>query len=133
MPDKKWEKLLEADRQIRMLSPNTGMTNGTEPQIRITLIRGFELFNTRPYHNYEDWSDGYKAEAFWEGYIVAIAEAEDLDDCFKKLEIAIGFWKEAGGGISGKVYKWYANLKGEPFAFIRPKEGYYAQDWKSKK
>ena len=47
--DKAWTELLEADRIIRDLSPNKGMTRGTEPQIRVTLIRGFELFNTRPY------------------------------------------------------------------------------------
>lgn len=85
MSNKRRENLLEADRIIRDLSPNKGMVPKTEPQIRITLIRGFELFNTRPYHNYENWSDGYKAEAFRDGLVFARAEAEDLDDCLAKL------------------------------------------------
>ena len=41
MSDKPWNKLNEVDRFIRNLSPNKGLGNG--PQIRITLIRGFEL------------------------------------------------------------------------------------------
>ena len=86
MSNKVRSKLLKADRIIRDLSPNKGMTNGTNPQIRITLIRGFELFNTRPYHNYEDWSDGYEAEAFdGDGNVIAQASAEDLDDVLKEL------------------------------------------------
>ena len=88
MSNKPKAQLLEADRQIRALSPNKGMTNGTKPQIRITLIRGFELFNTRSYHNYETWSDGYKAEAFdGVGNVIAQVSAEDLDDVLVKLEI----------------------------------------------
>lgn len=88
MSNKPKAQLLEADRQIRALSPNKGMTNGTKPQIRITLIRGFELFNTRSYHNYEDWSDGYIAEAFDdEGKVIAEASSEDLDDVLVQLGI----------------------------------------------
>lgn len=130
MSDKPREKLLEADRRIRALSPNKGMTDRTEPQIRIILIRGFELFNTRRYHNYETWSDGYSAEAFWEGYIVAIASAEDLDDCLAKLEKAIGFWKDAGGGVTDKIYTpmtWNEKKNFAPIPKNRPDEGYYAR------
>ncbi len=88
MPNKPQKHLLEADRLIRKLSPNKGMTNSTNKQIRITLIRGFELFNTRPYHNYETWSDGYEAEAFdGVGNVIAQVSAEDLDDVLVKLEI----------------------------------------------
>lgn len=84
--DKAWTELLEADRIIRDLSPNKGMTRGTEPQIRVTLIRGFELFNTRPYHNYETWADGYIIEAFGDdGSVIAEVSAEDLDDALNEL------------------------------------------------
>lgn len=83
MPNKDWDKLDPIDRKIRLLSPEKGMASG--PQIRITLIRGFELFNTRPYHNYETWSDGYIVEAFKEGSVIAKAEAEDLDDALEAL------------------------------------------------
>lgn len=87
MSNKARVHLLEADRLIRDLSPNKGMTKSTEPQIRITLIRGFELFNTRPYHNYEDWSDGYAIEAFDDDEnIIAQASAEDLDDALAILK-----------------------------------------------
>lgn len=58
-----------------------------KPQIRITLIRGFELFNTRPYHNYETWSDGYEVEAFDDDEnIIAQTLAEDLDDALALLK-----------------------------------------------
>ena len=89
MPNKKWENLIEVDRQLRKLSPNKGMTekSGLNPQIRVTLVRGFELFNTRSYHNYETWSDGYVAEAFGDdGQIIASSQAEDLDDVLIALE-----------------------------------------------
>ena len=89
MPNKDWNKLSETDRKIRSLSPNKGMTEGTEPQIRITLIRGFELFNTRPYHNYENWSDGYRVEAFKDGKVILEVEAEDLDDALNKMEVKL--------------------------------------------
>jgi hypothetical protein len=81
MANKDWNKLNIADQQIRQLSPNKGITAGTKPQVRITLIRGFELFNTRPYHNYETWSDGYKLELFNDnGDSFYSITAEDLDD-----------------------------------------------------
>jgi len=85
MSDKPWNKLNEVDRWIRSLSPNKGMGDG--PQIRITLHRGFELYNTRPYHNYENWSDGYKVEAFDDnGEVMAWVSREDLDDALKDMD-----------------------------------------------
>lgn len=87
MPNKPFASLNPIDQHIRRLSPNKGMTEGnSEPQIRITLIRGFELFNTRPYHNYETFSDGYLAEAFKNGEVIASTTAEDLDEVLHKLE-----------------------------------------------
>jgi hypothetical protein len=84
--NKRFDQLWEADQVIRSLSPNKGMTNGMEPQIRVTLMRGFELFSTRPHHNCETWSDGYIVEAFdGDGKLIEIATAEDLDDALIKL------------------------------------------------
>ena len=92
MSDKSLDKLNEVDRWIRRLSPNKGMGNG--PQIRITLLRGFELYNTRPYHNYETWSDGYKVEAFGDdGEVMDWVDREDLDDALKDMEFLL---KEKG-------------------------------------
>jgi hypothetical protein len=72
MPNKPFDKLNELDKKLRHISP-PGMVCG--PQIIITKFCGFELFNTRPYHNYENFSDGYRVEGF--GIKV---ESEDLDD-----------------------------------------------------
>lgn len=87
MPRKRVNELLDADRLIRRLSPNQGRTVwNREPQIRVTLIRGFELFNDLPWHNYETWSDGYVVEAFGlDGARIARVEAEDLDDALRQL------------------------------------------------
>lgn len=61
MPNKPWDQLNELDRLLRKHGPGAGPgTTGT--QITIRLICGFELFNTRPYHNYETFSDGYVVE-----------------------------------------------------------------------
>jgi hypothetical protein len=48
--------------------------------ITITKVAGFELFNTRPYHNHENFSDGYEAT---DGRVWATAE--DLEDCIHEL------------------------------------------------
>jgi hypothetical protein len=77
MSNKKWEKLWEVDKFIRKLKPNR-MTAGTETLLTIEFICGFELFNTRPYHNYEDWGSGYRIS---DGVITV--ESEDLDDALK--------------------------------------------------
>jgi len=92
MSNKKWKDLLVADRWIRRLAPNKGMTRGScDPQIRITLVRGFELFNTRAYHNYENWAAGYIVEAFdLDGKLIAKVEAEDLDVALLRLGGKLG-------------------------------------------
>jgi hypothetical protein len=75
MPNK--PKLHPFDEQLRQCFP-IGMLTGT--QIVIRKVIGFELFNTRPYHNYETWSDGYEVT---DGkYLV---RAEDLDDAMQLL------------------------------------------------
>lgn len=48
----------------------------------IEVIGGFELFNTRPYHNYETWGQGYRITS--QGITV---ECEYLDD-------AIDLWNK---------------------------------------
>ena len=53
------------------------MTVGTV--MVIEFISGFELFNTRPYHNYETWSQGWRVHG--RGVFV---EREDLDDAIKE-------------------------------------------------
>lgn len=72
MSNKTWEKLNGLDRTIRRAS-RCGMTGGVV--MTIEFISGFELFNTRPYHNYETWSQGYRVTG--KGVTV---EREDLDD-----------------------------------------------------
>jgi hypothetical protein len=57
MSDKPWTHLNDIDRLIRSTA-RCGMDEGTI--VTIEFIAGFELFNTRPYHNYETWSQGYR-------------------------------------------------------------------------
>ena len=77
MPNKDWKKLNSIDRDLRRASP-VGMFDGTK--VTIELINGFELFNTRPYHNYETWSDGWRITDNKSGLMV---QAEDLDNAVK--------------------------------------------------
>ena len=62
------------DRLIRT-TLKLGMDSGMF--LRIEYIHGFELFNTRAYHNYETWSGGYRVIDEQAGIVV---ESEDLDD-----------------------------------------------------
>ncbi len=75
MSNKDFNKLNTLDRKLRMHF----QAGEDTPNIRVTieLINGFELFNTRPYHNYESWSDGYRIKDTETGVIY---ESEDLDD-----------------------------------------------------
>lgn len=75
MSDKTIQALNHLDFLIRRALP-TGMEQGTK--LTIEFFCGFELFNTRPYHNYETWSDGYRVTG--QGVTV---EAEDLDDAVR--------------------------------------------------
>ena len=56
MSDKPFKALNVLDQELRRTN-GVGMEEGTK--LIIKRICGFELFNTRPYHNYETWSDGY--------------------------------------------------------------------------
>ena len=77
MSNKAWNKLNELDRAIRS-AYTTGMNDGVH--VTIEFFSGFELFNTRPYHNYETWSNGYRV--FDDDGNKA--QAEDLDDAIRK-------------------------------------------------
>lgn len=101
-----------SDMALRIGNP-VGMEDG----VKQVIIRhcGFELYNTRPYHNYESWSDGYivigrkdgKAAPLYElmeayaknkrddHYIVS---SEDLDDA------VIEFVNKLG--TKDRVIKW---------------------------
>lgn len=89
MSEKAFGKLNILDQRLRRAYP-TGMMTGV--QVVIRKIIGFELFNTKPYHNYETWSDGYEAT---DGtYRV---QAEDLDECIRRLAYLRDHKDEAKG------------------------------------
>ena len=103
MSDKGFSQLNEIDQRLRRLMGSPGPNNeGT--QLVIEKICGFEYFNTRAYHNYETWGDGYRIsipsivlqygseERRFE--LPLSVEAEDLDDAVAKLEKAYSTWKE---------------------------------------
>lgn len=77
MSNKTFDDLTQIDQALRRAYP-VGMRSSVD--VTITKITGFELFNTRPYHNYETWSDGYRAT---DGEVTV--QAEDLDDCIALL------------------------------------------------
>lgn len=52
--------------------------------VKINFISGFEKFNTRPYHNYETWGDGYRVE----GRGISV-EKEDLDEAIAAWSLAV--------------------------------------------
>lgn len=74
MSNKAWGKINPLDQLIRQ-TLKLGMDQGTF--LKIEFIYGFEKFNTRPYHNYETWSGGYRVTDELHDIIVS---AEDLDD-----------------------------------------------------
>lgn len=91
MSNKKHSELNELDRKIRQALP-TGMESGTKLKIEFQV--GFELFNTRRYHNYETWSGGYYLTEYdvKTGKVLLKVESEDLDDVIdlwllKKTEV----------------------------------------------
>lgn len=75
MSNKPHNKLNVLDQMIRAVA-RCGMDEGVV--VTIEFISGFELFNTRPYHNYETWSQGYRVT----GRGVTV-QREDLDDAIK--------------------------------------------------
>lgn len=95
-------KIWDADKAIRTACP-VGMEQGVK--LTIEYFCGFELFNTRPYHNYETWSSGYRVSGpvgpiGYEHFDTqqVTTEAEDLDD-------AIARWIEARNKITQKENK----------------------------
>jgi hypothetical protein len=44
-------------RELKSVAPTGPATTGV--QLRIELRCGFEMFNDRPYHNYETWAHGW--------------------------------------------------------------------------
>ena len=78
MSNKPFESLCEPEKLLRRAIPDgPEQIHGTV--LTIELLHGFELFNTRPYHNYETWSKGWRVTGFGEK-----VEAEDLDDAVKQ-------------------------------------------------
>lgn len=77
MSNKSWEELTEQDRLIRFYADD-GVWGPNHVNLTIEYISGFEIFNTRPYHNYEDWGQGYRVTG--NGLVV---EREDLDDAVR--------------------------------------------------
>lgn len=81
MSDKPFKDLNPLDQIIRRTT-RCGMEDGVV--MTIEFLSGFELFNTRPYHNYETWSQGYQVT----GRGVKV-RAEDLDDAINKWAAAV--------------------------------------------
>lgn len=69
----------DLDARIKRLYP-VGMRTGTD--LIIELHCGFELFNTRPYHNYETWSNGWYAKEGGK----EVARGETLEELVSALE-----------------------------------------------
>jgi hypothetical protein len=82
MSNKKWDQVNPLDKLIRQTS-KCGMTEGTV--VTVEFISGFELFNTRPYHNYETWSQGYRVKG-----LGVDVEREDLDDAIQAWAAQVG-------------------------------------------
>jgi hypothetical protein len=84
MSNKAHSDLTPTDRIIRDTISATWPHPKDWPEVgtlmTVELVQGFEKFNTRPYHNYETWSNGYRVKG--RGITV---EREDLDE-------AIGAW-----------------------------------------
>lgn len=90
MSDKAFKRLWEADKVIRETISATVNSPKDKPWsvlgedgtlLTIRFISGFEKFNTRPYHNYETWGQGYRVEG--RGVVV---EREDLDDAIREWQ-----------------------------------------------
>lgn len=97
MSNKSWKQLNILDKKLQRMFP-VGMESGIKMELHLHC--GFELFNTRPYHNYETWSQGYSIRASrpatnridWlvpvrpdDPNLIDVSE-EDLDDAIAALE-----------------------------------------------
>jgi hypothetical protein len=90
MPNKNWNQLCQTDKIIRQMFP-TQMWGNNEVILTIEFYGGFELFNYRPYHNYETWSEGYRVKT-GNRYGNLSVTAEDLDDALKKMQEELEQW-----------------------------------------
>lgn len=97
MSNKAPDRLIPIDSRLRSLFP-IGMRDGVDCEVTISLLCGFELFNTRAYHNYETWASGYRVEA-----LGVVASAEDLDD-------ALTAWVKAYDRSGVHFARWFAGL-----------------------
>lgn len=92
MPDKNWKALNELDRALRRAFGPVGPGNEGKHCV-IEMHSGFELFNNRPYHNYETWGTGYHIStpdgevSVWK---------EDLDDAIYLFIEKLEEYKEDG-------------------------------------
>ena len=84
MTNKGFNLITCVDKKLRRLFP-TQMWKDHEIIVTIEMFGGFEFFNTRPYHNYENWSSGYRVTA-GERYGNISVTAEDLDEALNLLE-----------------------------------------------
>lgn len=86
MSDKAFSKLTPTDQIIRQtISATRESVMGEDGTLlTISFVSGFEKFNTRPYHNYEAWGDGYRIE----GRGVTV-EREDLDDAIREWYLQV--------------------------------------------
>lgn len=87
MSNKAHGKLTPTDRIIRETISATKAKDAFGEDgilVMIQFVSGFEKFNTRPYHNYETWGDGYAVM----GRGVSV-EHEDLDEAIAAWSLAV--------------------------------------------
>jgi hypothetical protein len=63
------------------------MWDNNQTLCNIRMFGGFEIFNTRPYHNYETWAEGYEISTPLYGGVKV--QAEDLDDALRRFATAV--------------------------------------------
>lgn len=90
MSNKTLDKINILDKELRQLFP-TRMWDNNQTICTIRMFGGFEFFNTRPYHNYETWSEGYEVTS--PIYPSIKVTSEDLDDAIMKFKEAIVAYK----------------------------------------
>jgi len=82
MSNKNWNEICDVDKALRKIV-GMGMWDYKQTLINIRMIGGFELFNTRRYHCYENWCEGYEITSpLWPDIVVT---KEDLDDAIKEF------------------------------------------------
>lgn len=92
MSNRNFNTLNEIDRKLRTHFP-VGMDT-PEVRVKIELLNGFEIFQTRPYHNLETWSDGYLLTDTETGVKYS---SEDLDDAVDGFIKAVNTYREKNG------------------------------------